>query len=37
MLPTWSGVEVRGGQVTRVVEWGDEDGSERLIFPKDDG
>ena len=37
MLPTWSGVEVRGGQVTRVVEWGDEDGSERLIFPKDEG
>lgn len=37
MPPTWSGVEVRGGQVTRVVEWGDEDGSERLIFPKDDG
>jgi hypothetical protein len=36
MLPSWSGVEVRDGAITRVVEWGDEDGSERLIFPTDE-
>jgi hypothetical protein len=27
---------VRDGAITRVVEWGDEDGSERLIFPTDE-
>lgn len=32
LLPTWSGVEVRNNQVSRVVEWGDEDGSERLMY-----
>ncbi|MGO1398614.1 MAG: hypothetical protein ACTHVY_09115 [Brevibacterium yomogidense] len=37
MLPAWSGVEVRDGRVTRVVEWGDTDGSERLIFPTHEG
>lgn len=36
MMPTWSGVEMRGGDVTRIVEWGDTDGSERLIFPTDE-